>query len=140
MPACRIEHTLTSAGYPAGMTSDRPLPARTLDDAQRQQARDLIQRLRDPKLPDDASNEPLEALERILLYPRVSDLLFWHAPELTADEVIEEALRYQPFVGWLTGHGMGTDTDRHNGMAAGPHTLWPIASKASSIWTGGRTP
>ncbi|MFI5841186.1 e9imm peptide [Catenuloplanes sp. NPDC051500] len=81
------------------MTSDRHTPARTLDDAQRQRARDLIQRLRDPKLPDEASNELLEALEKVLLYPRVSDLLFWRTPEFTADEVIDEALRYWPFVG-----------------------------------------
>jgi hypothetical protein len=81
------------------VTSDRHTPARTLDDAQHQRARDLIQRLRDPKLPDDDSNELLEALEKVLLYPRVGDLLLWRTPEFTPDEVIGEALRYRPFTG-----------------------------------------
>lgn len=81
------------------MTTDPDLPARTLDDAQRQRARDLVQRLKDPTLPDDASSELMDELERLLLYPRVSDLLFWRTPELSTDEVIDEALRYQPFAG-----------------------------------------
>ncbi|BEL06321.1 hypothetical protein Q0Z83_045120 [Actinoplanes sichuanensis] len=74
-------------------------PARTLDDVQRQRAHHLIRRLRHPELPDEAAAELLDELEKLLLYPRVSDLLFWHTPELTDDEVIDEALRYQPFVG-----------------------------------------
>jgi hypothetical protein len=80
------------------MTSDGRT-ARTLDDTQRQRARNLIQRLRDPKLPDDSSGDLLDELEKVLLHPRVSDLLFWHTPELAADEVIDEALRYRPFIG-----------------------------------------
>ncbi|WP_275409079.1 hypothetical protein [Paractinoplanes brasiliensis] len=39
----------------------------------------------------------MDELERVLLYPRVSDLLFWRTPELSADEVIDEALQYHPF-------------------------------------------
>jgi hypothetical protein len=41
----------------------------------------------------------MDELERLLLYPRVSDLLFWHTPELSTDEVIDEALRFRPFTG-----------------------------------------
>ncbi|WP_127506084.1 e9imm peptide [Actinoplanes solisilvae] len=74
-------------------------PARTLDDARRRQAHDLIQRLRDPVLPDDAAGPLLDELERVLAHPRVSDLLFWRTPELGIDEVIDEAMRYRPFVG-----------------------------------------
>ena len=81
------------------MTTDPREAARTLDDAQRQRARLLIQRLKDPTLPDETGAELLDELKEMLLYPRVSDLLFWRTPELTEDEVIDEALQYQPFVG-----------------------------------------
>jgi hypothetical protein len=73
--------------------------ARTLDDTQRRRARLLVQRLKDPTLPDEASAELLDELKKMLLHPRVGDLLFWRTPELTEDEVIDEALLYQPFVG-----------------------------------------
>ncbi|MEU4560595.1 e9imm peptide [Actinoplanes sp. NPDC023936] len=73
--------------------------ARALDDVQRQRALQLIRRLRDPKLPDEAGAELLDELEKVLVYPRVSDLIFWRTPELAADEIIDVALRYQPFVG-----------------------------------------
>jgi hypothetical protein len=88
-----------SIGYRAGMTTDPRETARTLDDAQRQRARLLIQRLKDPTLPDEAGAELLDELTRMLLYPTVSDLLFWRTPELTEDEVIDEALQFQPFTG-----------------------------------------
>ena len=39
----------------------------------------------------------IDELSRLLADPRVSDLLFWHEPELTDEEVIEEALRYRPY-------------------------------------------
>jgi len=81
------------------VTTDPRSPARTLGEAQRQRARDLIRRLRDPRLPDEATGELLDELAKLLVYPRVSDLLFWRTPELTDDEVINEALRYQPFTG-----------------------------------------
>jgi hypothetical protein len=72
---------------------------RTLGDAQRQRARELIEQLRDPWLHDEASGVLLDELVTILLDPRVSDLLFWRSPELAADDVIDEALRYMPFIG-----------------------------------------
>ncbi|WP_344619835.1 e9imm peptide [Dactylosporangium salmoneum] len=80
------------------MTNDPAALTRTLDDTQRHRALELIRSLKDTALPDAASGELLDQLEKLLLYPRVSDLLFWRIPELTADEVIDEALRYQPFV------------------------------------------
>ena len=97
---------------------------RTLYNAERQRARDLIQRLRDPKLPDDAIGGLLEDLEKVLLYPRVSDLLFWRAPEITADEVIDEALRYQPVVSYLVNHLKLTHARRQpsSGEPTGPAT------------------
>jgi hypothetical protein len=78
--------------------TDPDLLARTLDDAQRQRARGLIECLKNPTLPDNVAGKLLEELERALLYPRLSDLLFWRTPELSVDEIIDEALRYSPLL------------------------------------------
>ncbi|MEU8244265.1 e9imm peptide [Actinoplanes missouriensis] len=74
-------------------------PRRTLDESVREQAIGMIHRLRDPRIPDEAAGALISELERLLAYPRVSDLLFWRTPELTDEEVVEEALRYRPLVG-----------------------------------------
>jgi hypothetical protein len=84
--------------YRARVNSRPQALTRTLDNTQHQRALDLIRRLKDPALPDVAGSELLDELKKLTLYPRVGDLLFWRTPELTADEVIDEALRYQPFV------------------------------------------
>lgn len=68
-----------------------------LDDAGRERARQLIRQLRDPSLPDESADALLTELERLLAYPRVSDLLFYADPELSDDEVIEKAQEYKPF-------------------------------------------
>jgi hypothetical protein len=59
----------------------------------------MIRRLRDPKISDEAASALFDELARLLVHPRVGDLLFWRTPELTEEEVIEEALQYHPFVG-----------------------------------------
>ena len=86
-------------GYRAGVTDGPPQQNRTLDDAKHQRAIDVIRRLRDPGVPDEAASALIDELSRLLVHPRVSDLLFWRRPELTDEEVIEEALRCHPFVG-----------------------------------------
>lgn len=68
-----------------------------LDDAGRERALDLIRRLRDPRLPDEDTGPLLTELERLLVNPHVSDLLFHHDPELTDDDVVAHAQRYEPF-------------------------------------------
>ena len=59
----------------------------------------MIRRVRDPGFPDEAASALIDELSRLLVYPRVSDVLFRRTPELTEEEVIEEALQYRPFVG-----------------------------------------
>ncbi|MDP9794718.1 hypothetical protein J2S43_003230 [Catenuloplanes nepalensis] len=68
-----------------------------LDDAGRARALDLVRRLRDPRLPDEETDPLLTELERLLVNPHVSDLIFYHDPELTDDEVVTHARRYEPF-------------------------------------------
>ncbi|WP_203744940.1 hypothetical protein [Actinoplanes cyaneus] len=81
------------------MTEGPPQQNRSLDDAERRRAMEMIRRVRDPQIPDEAASALLDDLSKLLVYPRVSDLLFWRTPELTDEEVIAEALQYHPFVG-----------------------------------------
>ena len=67
-----------------------------LDSAGRQRALQLIAELRDPRLPDESTDALLVELERLLAFPRVSDLMFYEDPELSAEEVIERALENRP--------------------------------------------
>ena len=70
---------------------------RYLDEAGRERALQLIRQLRDPRLPDEASGPLFDELERLLVYPRVVNLMFFEDPELSDEEVVERALEYKPF-------------------------------------------
>ncbi|MGE7391773.1 e9imm peptide [Streptomyces sp. NPDC004126] len=62
----------------------------------------LVQRVMDADYSsDDEVNDWLDLLDRALACPsgRVSDLIFWPAErELSAGEVVDEALAYRPIV------------------------------------------
>ncbi|MBQ1046582.1 MULTISPECIES: hypothetical protein [unclassified Micromonospora] len=68
-----------------------------LDDATRGRALVLVRELRDPTIPDEETGAKLDELERILRCPHVITLMFFAQPELTDEEVVAEALAYQPF-------------------------------------------
>jgi hypothetical protein len=38
----------------------------------------------------------IKLLRKNMVFPRVTDLIYYHEPELTAEEVIEKALAYKP--------------------------------------------
>lgn len=57
----------------------------------------LVRELRDPTIPDEETGAKLDELERILRCPHVITLMFFAQPELTDEEVVAEALAYQPF-------------------------------------------
>jgi hypothetical protein len=40
----------------------------------------------------------LDRLEKSVPHPEVSDLIFWDDRNLTAEEIVEEALSYQPIM------------------------------------------
>ncbi|GAA1380850.1 hypothetical protein GCM10009661_56350 [Catellatospora chokoriensis] len=67
-----------------------------LDGAGRERALWLIGELRDPRLPDESADALLVELERLLAFPRITDLLFYENPELSDEEVIEKALGNRP--------------------------------------------
>ncbi|MFF5024382.1 bacteriocin immunity protein [Streptomyces collinus] len=56
----------------------------------------IVQQLIDANLPEEAENRLLGSLRASVLHPRVSDLIYYSDPPLTADEVIEQALAYRP--------------------------------------------
>ncbi|MFI7523814.1 e9imm peptide [Micromonospora globbae] len=68
-----------------------------LEDGTRSRALALVRELRNPALPDEETGARIDDLERILCCPRVISLMFFREPELSDEEVIEEALKYQPF-------------------------------------------
>ena len=41
-------------------------------------------------------SELMQQLEKNVLHPGVSELIFWNSPELTAEEIVELALSYKP--------------------------------------------
>ncbi|MFJ1542622.1 hypothetical protein ACIODS_29200 [Micromonospora chalcea] len=68
-----------------------------MDDATRDRALVLVRELLDPTIPDEETGAKLDELERILRCPHVTTLMFFTQPELTDEEVVAEALAYEPF-------------------------------------------
>ncbi|MEU4032710.1 hypothetical protein [Streptomyces collinus] len=56
----------------------------------------IVQQLIDADLPEEEDDRLLEGLRASVLHPRVSDLIYYSDPPLTADEVVERALAYRP--------------------------------------------
>ncbi|AGS69406.1 hypothetical protein [Streptomyces collinus] len=56
----------------------------------------IVQQLIDANLPEEAEDRLLDSLRASVLHPRVSDLIYYSDPPLTADEVVEQALAYRP--------------------------------------------
>ncbi|MET8407341.1 e9imm peptide [Streptomyces sp. NPDC005195] len=65
----------------------------------REEAVRLVRRLvTDDFASEDEAADALVRLERGLVCPHVSDYVFWDAdPELTAEEIVDRALSYEPF-------------------------------------------
>ncbi|MFD7615100.1 e9imm peptide [Streptomyces sp. NPDC059828] len=64
----------------------------------RREAIPLVQRLMDDSVTDEHHADAiLDALQRGLACPHVSDYIFWDFdPELTAEKVVDRALAYKP--------------------------------------------
>ncbi|MFK0103293.1 hypothetical protein [Streptomyces sp. NPDC091217] len=67
------------------------MPSKTRDEPIR-----LVQQIMDARLPEREHDALLEGLKQSVLHPRVSGLIYYSAPELTAEEVVDEALAYRP--------------------------------------------
>ncbi|MFG2898122.1 e9imm peptide [Streptomyces zaomyceticus] len=63
----------------------------------REEAIPLVQRLLKPDTPDEESSEILEALQRGLACPRISDYAYWDPdPEQAAEKIVDRAMTYKP--------------------------------------------
>ncbi|MEU2422781.1 bacteriocin immunity protein [Streptomyces sp. NPDC007851] len=56
----------------------------------------LVQQIMDARLPEREHDALLEELKQSVLHPRISDLIYYSDPELTAEEVVDQALAYRP--------------------------------------------
>ncbi|MGQ5636472.1 MULTISPECIES: bacteriocin immunity protein [unclassified Streptomyces] len=56
----------------------------------------IVQQLIDARLPEEEEDALLEELKASVIHPRVSDLIYYSNPPLTAEEVVDQALAYRP--------------------------------------------
>ncbi|MEU7576718.1 hypothetical protein AB0B50_03845 [Streptomyces sp. NPDC041068] len=57
---------------------------------------EMVQKLIDATLPETEEDALLEELKAGVAHPRVSDLIFYQGPPLTAEQVVDQALAYRP--------------------------------------------
>ncbi|MFF1718901.1 bacteriocin immunity protein [Streptomyces sviceus] len=56
----------------------------------------MVQLLIDADLPEEEEDQIVAELKSSVLHPRVTDLIYYNTPKLTAEEVVERALAYRP--------------------------------------------
>ncbi|KUM77582.1 hypothetical protein AQI84_11100 [Streptomyces griseorubiginosus] len=56
----------------------------------------MVQLLIDADLPEEEEDQIVEELKANVLHPRVTDLIYYNSPKLTAEEVVDKALAYRP--------------------------------------------
>ncbi|MEX1653958.1 hypothetical protein ABZ960_12360 [Streptomyces pseudovenezuelae] len=56
----------------------------------------MVQLLIDASLPEEEEDRLVDDLKSSVLHPRVTDLIYYNTPKLTAEEVVDRALAYRP--------------------------------------------
>jgi hypothetical protein len=56
----------------------------------------MVQQLIDATLPEEDEDRLLEEVEASVPHPRVVNLIYHTDPQLTAEEVVDQALSYRP--------------------------------------------
>lgn len=56
----------------------------------------MVQLLIDARLPEEEEDRIVDELKSSVLHPRVTDLIYYNNPKLTAEEVVDRALAYRP--------------------------------------------
>lgn len=64
----------------------------------RQELIALVTKIVNAEGTEEELDQWLEMVMRQVPHPQVSDLIFWHGPELTPEEIVDAALSYQPIV------------------------------------------
>ena len=60
-------------------------------------AAQLVSEIRSGRFSEAESDLKLAELRKILLHPRLVDLMFYEKPELSDEEVVRRAREYRPF-------------------------------------------
>ncbi|MFJ9006522.1 hypothetical protein [Streptomyces canus] len=55
----------------------------------------MVQLLLDADLPEEEEDLIVDELKSCVLHPRVTDLIYYSTPALTAEEVVDKALAYR---------------------------------------------
>ncbi|MER7566220.1 hypothetical protein ABTZ93_25105 [Streptomyces sp. NPDC097941] len=55
-----------------------------------------IQLLIDANLSEEEEDQIIEGLKSSVFHPSITDLIYYSAPKLTAEEVVDRALAYRP--------------------------------------------
>jgi hypothetical protein len=69
---------------------------KTITEEQRARALELVEMIRSTVYSDEEAEGLLAELNRIIPNPQWGSLLFWHKPDLSDEEAVEEALKYRP--------------------------------------------
>ncbi|MET8469900.1 bacteriocin immunity protein [Streptomyces sp. NPDC006422] len=56
----------------------------------------MAQQLIDATLPEEEEDRLVEEFKSAVPHPRVTDLIYYNDPKLTAEEVVDKALAYRP--------------------------------------------
>ena len=56
----------------------------------------MVQLLIDARLTEEEEDRIVNELKSSVVHPRVTDLIYYHTPKLTAEEVVDRALAYRP--------------------------------------------
>ncbi|MFE4962140.1 bacteriocin immunity protein [Streptomyces sp. NPDC056660] len=56
----------------------------------------MVQQLIDARLPEAEEDALVDELKRSVPHPRVTDLIYYSDRDLTAEEVVDQALAYRP--------------------------------------------
>ncbi len=71
----------------------------------REELVELVKKIMNAEGSEEEVNEMINLLKENVPHPEVSNLIFWSKKELTAEEVINEALLYKPIILPLNGNG-----------------------------------
>jgi hypothetical protein len=69
---------------------------RSISQEQHARAVELVEMIRSPIYSDEENAALTAELKRLIPHPGWDDLLFWHTPELSDEDAVDEALRYRP--------------------------------------------
>lgn len=65
---------------------------------QREQLIAIVKKLMNNEGSEEEQDQLLDSLRQHVPHPQVSDLIFWDQHDRSAEQIVEEALRYKPII------------------------------------------